>query len=155
MPVPAPPRADRTRASAPPDTVIAHKDDRTRASAPQASPSNIPVPAPPRDDRTRASAPPEAVIVHKKEAQAWQEPQPVPQSGGDIEFIRKTVRQEAGKSATQTANLAVNLPTMEVNPGASPGELRGLERQVSAIADQVYTALERRLRSEQMRKGLF
>jgi hypothetical protein len=107
----------------------------------------VAAPPPPREAR--------AAIVYRKEPQARQEPPPAPpQLGRDIEFIKKTVRQSGAPAQERLANVAVNLPSMAPGPAARAGTPRELDRQAQAIADRVYGALERRLRSEQMRKGL-
>ncbi|MCL2055590.1 MAG: hypothetical protein FWH02_00030 [Oscillospiraceae bacterium] len=107
--------------------------------------------------RSYESSPPGAAIVYRKEAQEQQEPPPVPpQIGNDIEFIKKTVGQTQTTTRTQTVNTAVNIPGPVTANAAQlePAIARSLDRQVNAIADKVYGALERRLRSEQMRRGL-
>lgn len=95
-----------------------------------------------------------AAIIYKKEQQrenpARHVPEPVRLSE-DIEFIKKSVKLTAGATQTVRANTAVNAPGTVTSP---QGAALGIDQQVNAIADKVYSALERRLRSERMRKGL-
>jgi hypothetical protein len=98
---------------------------------------------------------PGAAIVYRKEQAARPEQSPVPPAvSQDIEFIKKTVKRSATTTRTVQANTAVNLPGSGVDTRRDADVSRDLDRQVNAIADKVYSALERRLRSEQMRKGL-
>jgi hypothetical protein len=102
-----------------------------------------------------ATSLPSAAIVYRKETPPRQEQPPVPPAvSQDIEFIKKTVKQSGTTTRTVQTNTAVNLPGSGAQTQGDTALPRDLDRQVNAIADKVYSALERRLRSEQMRKGL-
>ncbi|MDR2908441.1 MAG: hypothetical protein LBU86_00965 [Oscillospiraceae bacterium] len=78
----------------------------------------------------------------------------------DIEFIKKTVKQTKTSESKEsneriTANMAINKPGAGGSHKAPVNTPPDLDRQVNAIADKVYGVLERRLRSERMRKGFF
>jgi hypothetical protein len=102
-----------------------------------------------------AASLPGAAIVYRKETPPPQEQSPVPPAvSQDIEFIKKTVKQSGTTTRTVQTNTAVNLPGSGTQARGDAALPREFDRQVNAIADKVYSALERRLRSEQMRKGL-
>jgi hypothetical protein len=114
--------------------------------------------SPPRGNQaTRSPSSPSyvpgaAMVYRKEQAAHKEEPPATPQISQDIEFIKKTVKQSGTTTRTVQTNTAVNLPGSDTQRSADLP--RDLDRQVNAIADKVYNALERRLRSEQMRKGL-
>jgi len=93
-------------------------------------------------------------IVYKREASQPRQTEPPPGIGEDIESIKKAVKQP-GKTQV-TTNTAINLPggTHYRDAAQNPADFRSIDGQVNAIADKVYRALERRLRSERMRKGM-
>gem|GEM_PF-1452094 len=97
---------------------------------------------------------PPVPIVYKREASQPRQTEPPPGIGEDIEFIKKAVKQP-GKTQV-TTNTAINLPggTHYRDAAQNPADFRSIDGQVNAIADKVYRALERRLRSERMRKGM-
>jgi len=93
-------------------------------------------------------------MVYKREAPQRQQTEPPPGIGEDIEFIKNTVKQP-GKTQV-TANTAINHPGGAYYHDAAQdtAAFQNIDEQVNAIADKVYRALERRLRSERMRKGM-
>jgi hypothetical protein len=95
---------------------------------------------------------PGAAIVYRREAEIGQPQPPSKAVAEDIEFIKKTVTLPAVSTQTKKVNTAVNLPKTQPGPAQSGDFLRDAE--VNAIADKVYSTLERRLRSERMRKGM-
>ncbi len=112
----------------------------------------------PESRRETVSEPARASIIHRKSnlSQARQEPQAPPrQLERDIEFIKKTVSHAPEITRTHTANVAVNVPGAQTDKMATASGINTQDINVQAIADKVYGALERRLRSEQMRRGLF
>jgi hypothetical protein len=115
---------------------------------------------PPSGNRTAATPSPAAslpgaAIVYRKEQAARPEQSPVPPAvSQDIEFIKKTVKRSGTTTRNVQTNTAINLPGSGADTRQGADFPRDLDRQVNAIADKVYSALERRLRSEQMRKGL-
>jgi hypothetical protein len=113
----------------------------------------------PRTEQIFASPVPGANIVYLKETQRRQPEQPPvpPKVSEDIEFIKKTVKQSSVSVQTQKTNTAINLPAAAGTGRSSLHDgdiIRDADRQANAIADKVYNVLERRLRSERMRKGL-
>ena len=99
---------------------------------------------------------PGASIVYRRDAPRQLAGQPAvpPSISDDIEFIKKTVKQPSTAVQIREPNTAVNLPGSADNT-ILPDAVRNLDQQVNDIADKVYSALERRLRSERMRRGLF
>jgi hypothetical protein len=105
------------------------------------------------------SYPGAAAIVYLKETQKKHtEPPPTPPATiEDIELIKKTVTRSSVIAQKQKTTAAINLPAAQADrhsrsSGGIPYD--DIDRQANAIADKVYSVLERRLRSERMRKGL-
>ncbi len=99
----------------------------------------------------------EAIIVYPKSPvkgdNKISERQPEPSR--DIEFIKRTSEQHEAASVKNTLlqrNVAVNLPGQS-NTAKSDDMAAAAEKQINMIAEKVYSALERRLRTERLRRG--
>jgi hypothetical protein len=152
-------RAGETNASFPGiSPAFSHPSSGTapgRAGIPASMTQLLPPSGNPAATPSSATSQPSAAIVYRKETPVQQEQQPVPPAiSQDIEFIKKTVKRSDTTTHTIQTNTAINLPGSGSHTQQSAALPRDLDRQVNAIADKVYSALERRLRSEQMRKGL-
>ena len=101
--------------------------------------------------QTQAQAP-GVPMLYRRELTPADNPPPVPPKlSEDIEFIKKTVVQPT-TTQIKKGNVAINAPG--TTSAAVTTEIVDLDRQVNDLADKVYHAIERRLRSERMRKGL-
>ncbi|MCL2399884.1 MAG: hypothetical protein FWC91_09120 [Defluviitaleaceae bacterium] len=94
---------------------------------------------------------PGAAIVHvnKKAIPATSQSQPSSSFNTDIEFIKTTAKEYSKKE--KVPNIAINTPISKTK--AMSDSIHNMDQQVNVIADKVYNIIERRLRSERMRKG--
>ena len=111
--------------------------------------------APPHVSPQAATVPGAAIVLRKAPAHRREESPPAPDSGGDISFIKRTAAGDSRpQEVTRTVNLAVNAPGAASTVDMAALAETDVEGQAQVIAERVYSVLERRLRSERMRKGL-
>lgn len=107
-----------------------------------------------RERKPAEAKAPAAYMIHKTEPARAETPERTAKQmePADIQFIKKTIKQHPSEPNV-TVNRAINLPG-EMPAPLPAAETSAIDGQINQITDKVYRALERRLRSERMRKGL-